>query len=371
MNSPTPHLTSGQKWQLALSVVIIYLPLRIYLNIPDFSEVSLLQRGPLWLMEIGVNVVFFFLWISVAEWVQHQLFNRFGGRFLIEFRIPAQIATFITASALAILFNIGFRNLWSVAESTLENSFGLSRKQSQENVFVQRITRQQRRKANAGLTILAMLSAFYLTSNRRAYRRLEEVELKAERLEKENIQAQLTALKNQISPHFLFNNLSILSSLVETDPELSVQFIHHLSKAYRYLLEQAALERISLKAELDFIETYSFLLKIRFEDKFKIVIDIPDADKLRYSIVPLTLQLLVENAVKHNQMSDEAPLAVYLQMTHGYLEVINRIQPRPKNESSTGLGLQNIINRYKLLTGKPVLVAEENGMFSVKIPLLS
>jgi sensor histidine kinase YesM len=192
-----------------------------------------------------------------------------------------------------------------------------------------------------------------------------------EQLEKEMMRAQLEGLKTQISPHFLFNNLSILSSLVETEPELSVQFIHHLSKAYRYLLEKSALERIPLKTELDFVKTYTFLLKIRFEEKLEIVIDIPEADKLRYSIVPLTLQLLVENAVKHNRMSEEEPLKVYLKVNDNYLEVNNRIQPRPKNEPSTGLGLQNIINRYKLLTEKPVVVTDENEMFSVKIPFLS
>jgi two-component system LytT family sensor kinase len=368
--SSTHHLTARHKWQLALSVVVVYLPIRVYINIIDFSEVEFAQRAPLWIMEIAVNVLFFFLWISVLEWIQQQLFDWFGQGFLIEFKIPTQIATFIIAGTLAVLFNMGFRSLWSAAENTLENQFGLSRKQSEVNAFTHRLTRQQRRKANAGLTVLAMLSAFYLASNRRAYRQLEDVQLKAERLEKENIKAQLIALKNQISPHFLFNNLSILSSLVEHDPKLSVQFINQLSKAYRYILEQSDHESISLKTELEFVATYIFLLKIRFEDKLQIVVDIPEADKLRYSIVPLTLQLLVENAVKHNRMSDEQPLVVYLQSRENYLVVVNWIQPRPKNESSTGLGLQNIIDRYKLLTEKPVVVTEKDESFIVKIPFL-
>ncbi len=365
------HLKSLQKWQLALSVVVIYLPIRVYININDFSEIEFSQRIPLWMMEIGVNVVFFFFWISILEWIQQQLFDWFGQGFLIEFKIPTQIATFIIACGLAVLFNMGFRNLWSIAESTLENQFGLTRKQSEVSAATQRMNRQQKTKTNAGLTVMAMLSAFYLASNRRAYRQLEEVQLKAERLEKENIKAQLTALKNQISPHFLFNNLSILSSLVETDPKLSVEFINRLSKAYRYILDQSDNERINLKTELEFVETYTFLLKIRFEDKLRIVVDIPEADKLRYSIVPLTLQMLVENAVKHNRMSDEQPLVVYFQSRENYLAVVNWVQPRPKNESSTGLGLQNIINRYKLLTEKPVLVTEKDESFIVKIPFLS
>lgn len=372
MNLPrTPHLTASQKWQIAINVIIIYLPIRIYININDFGEVDFLQRIPLWFMEVGVNILFFFLWISILEWIQQQLFNWFGQGVLIDFKIPTQIATFIIACGLAVLFNMGFRNLWSAAESTLENQFGLTRRLAKINENAQRFNHQQKRKTNTGLTIMAMLSAFYLASNRRANRQLEEVQLKAERLEKENIQAQLTALKNQISPHFLFNNLSILSSLVETDAQLSVQFINRLSKAYRYILEQSDHERISLKTELEFVETYTFLLKIRFEDKLRIVVDIPESDQLRHSIVPLTLQLLVENAVKHNRMSDEQPLVVYFQSRGNYLVVVNWIQPRPKNESSTGLGLQNIINRYKLLTEKPVLVTEKDDSFIVKIPFLS
>jgi two-component system, LytTR family, sensor kinase len=369
--SRTPHLTASQKWQIAINVIVIYLPIRIYINISDFSEVDFLQRTPLWVMEVGVNTLFFFLWISILEWIQQQLFNWFGQGFLIEFKIPTQIATFIIACGLAVLFNIGFRTLWSAAETTLENQFGLTRKQIEISPITQRINHQQKRKINTGLTIMAMLSAFYLAANRRAYRQLEDVQLKTERLEKENFKAQLTALKNQISPHFLFNNLSILSSLVENNPKLSVQFINRLSKVYRYILQQSDYERISLKTELEFVETYTFLLKIRFEDKLRIVIDIPESDQLRYSIVPLTLQLLVENAVKHNRMSDEQPLVVYFQSRGNYLVVVNWIQPRPQNEPSTGLGLQNIINRYKLLTEKPVLVTEKDESFIVKIPFLS
>lgn len=372
MNAPpTARISVPQKWQLALSISVIYMPLRLYVSIYDFNQISLLQRLPLWMMEITVIIFFFFVWISAIEWIQQQLFGWFGNDFLIEFKIPSQIAMFVIACIMAVIYNTGFRTLWSTAESTLETQFGITQNQSQEYTLAHQYSRSQRRKANNGLTIMALLSAFYLASNRRAYHQLEEVQLKAERLEKENVQAQFTALKNQVSPHFLFNNFSILSSLVETAPQLSVQFIHRLSKAYRYILEQSAHERISLKTELRFIETYLFLLNIRFEQKLQVNLDLSEKEAGHYVIAPLTLQLLIENAVKHNRMSAEEPLKVSIYIADAYLVVSNPRQPRLKPEPSMGLGLQNIINRYKLLTDFPVIVETSATSFVVKIPLLS
>ncbi|AEI49892.1 sensor histidine kinase [Runella slithyformis] len=364
------RISIRQKWQLALSVSVIYMPLRLYVSIYNFNQISLLQRLPLWMMELSVIVLFFFVWISAIEWIQQQLFGWFGNDFLIEFKIPAQLAMFVVACAMALIYNIGFRPLWNTAESTLETHFGITQNQSSEYTAAHQNTRGQRRKANNGLTIMALLSAFYLASNRRAYHQLEAVQLKAERLEKENVQAQFTALKNQVSPHFLFNNFSILTSLIETDPQLSVQFINRLSKAYRYILEQSAHERISLKTELDFIETYLFLLNTRFEQKLQVNLNLSEKEAGHYAIAPLTLQLLIENAVKHNRMSTEEPLTVSIYINEAYLIVSNPRQPRLKPEPSTRLGLQNIINRYKLLTDLPVIIEDQTTDFLVKIPLL-
>jgi two-component system LytT family sensor kinase len=372
MNTPhSARLTTRQKWQLALSISIIYMPLRVYISIYDFEEISLAQRLPLWVMEITVIVLFFFVWISVIEWIQQQLFGWFGTDFLMEFKIPAQLAMFVIACAMAVVYNTGFRTLWSTAESALETQFGLTQNRSSQSTMALQYTRSQKKKSNNGLTIMALLSAFYLASNRRAYYQLSEIQIETERLEKENAQAKFTALRNQVSPHFLFNNFSILTSLIETDPALSIQFISRLSKAYRYILEQSDHERIILKKELDFLKTYIFLLNTRFDDKLRVSIDLSEHDAGHYSVAPLTLQLLIENAVKHNQMSAEAPLKVFIYIESNYLIVSNPIQLRPKLETSTGLGLQNIINRYKLLTAYPVLVEDEETVFVVKIPLLT
>lgn len=373
----TYRLTNRQKWQLALSVFVIYWPIRLYVAIATFSWALIIRSIPFWIMETILSVLFFYAWITVTEWLQQRLFKSFGDGFLIEFRIPAQLATLGIASALAVVFNIAFYTLWHTVDDTLQQSFGIIRDQDAQrskpsaNVQEERRKRtEQRRRSNNGMTVMAMLSAFYLAANRRAYRRLEDVQVRAERLEKENVQAQFAALKSQVNPHFLFNSLSILSSLIHADADLSEKFIDQLSRAYRYILEQKDNERVLLKTELEFIQAYRFLLNIRFENKFDVVINVPEADQVRYSIAPLTLQLLVENAVKHNRMSTKEPLHVHIRLEGECLVVQNNLQIRPQSETSTGVGLQNIITRYAMLTDQPVWVGENEGSFIVKIPLL-
>ena len=374
------RLTTRQKWQLALSVFVIYWPIRLYVNISNPGWALRVSRIPFFVMEILLSVLFFYIWISITEWIQRHLFDWFGEGFLVEFRIPAQLVTLLVASLMALAFNFGFYALWRASDDFLEAQFPTYRTQSRrpprprpgssEETFW-RTSREQRARINNGLTVMALLSAFYLAANRRTNRRLQDVQLRAERLEKENVQAQFAALKSQVNPHFLFNSLSILSSLVHADAELSEKFIDQLSRAYRYILEQKDNERVLLKTELEFIQAYRFLLNIRFENKFDVVVNVPEADQSRYSIAPLTLQLLVENAVKHNRMSAKEPLRVQIGLEGDCLVICNNRQLRPQSEASTGVGLQNIINRYALLTDRPVSISENEESFVVKVPLLS
>ncbi|WP_461134360.1 sensor histidine kinase [Spirosoma lituiforme] len=374
------RLTTSQKWQLAISVFVIYWPIRLYVNVSSLSWLLMGRNIPFWILETILTVLFFFAWLTVTEWLQQVLFKRFGEGFLIEFKIPAQLATLFIASTLALIFNFAFYMIWHGMDTVIEKNFGISREQDihqpkpvlPPNILEERRKRNdQRRRVNNGLTVMAMLSAFYLAANRRTYRELELVQVRAERLEKENVQAQFAALKSQVNPHFLFNSLSILSSLVHADAELSEKFIDQLSRAYRYILEQKDNERVLLKTELEFIQAYRFLLNIRFENKFDVVINVPEADQTRYSIAPLTLQLLVENAVKHNRMSTKEPLRVHILLDNDCLVVKNNLQPRPQSETSTGMGLQNIITRYAMLTDRSVWVGESEGNFIIKVPLLT
>src|SRR6187431_3390007 len=156
-----------------------------------------------------------------------------------------------------------------------------------------------------GILLLALL---FLSRMLRFQRNSQLFQLKSEQLEKQQMVNEISILKTQVNPHFLFNSLSILSSLVRVDPDLSERFIDQLSRSYRYILEQKDQPLVTLRTELGFIESYSFLLKIRFENKFLVNIQLPDYILDKYKIAPLTLQLLIENAVKHNRMSVSEPL---------------------------------------------------------------
>jgi len=221
-----------------------------------------------------------------------------------------------------------------------------------------------------GLGVL--LLAFIFLARMLSFRRnSEKLERKTEELKKQQLVSEISLLKTQVNPHFLFNSLSILSSLVRVNPDLSEKFIDQLSRSYRYILEQKDQSLVTLRTELGFIDSYAFLLKIRFENKFNLVVNLPDEILDRYKIAPLTLQLLVENAVKHNRMSVNEPLIVNITYEDNQMLVVkNRLQQRSTPTISTGMGLQNIINRYALLTDRPVWAGETEDQFVIRIPLL-
>ena len=364
-------LTFQQKARLAFSVVAVYWPIRLYQNIPGVS-VSLLTRAiPFLIVEAILTFLLFLGWVYLIDEVQRRLSSLFARQSTGDFPWPARLLTLLLAVALALLFNEIFGTVRRAMDEGLTRQFpslGQSPQRSHDGPWRDP---GQRERMNNGLTFLALLSAFYLTANRWSGQRIRQLQVQAERLEKEAVRSQFDALKNQVNPHFLFNSLSILSSLVEVDSGLAVQFINRLSKAYRYILEQRDNEQVSLRTELDFITAYTFLLTIRFEDKLFVTIDVPEADRDRYAIAPLTLQLLVENAVKHNRLSEEEPLRVNIALEGGWLRVSNPLQARPDRVPSTGFGLENITNRYQLLSDQPVWIGEEGGEFVVKLPLLN
>jgi two-component system, LytTR family, sensor kinase len=199
-------------------------------------------------------------------------------------------------------------------------------------------------------------------------------QVEAEQLKKQNIEARFDALRNQINPHFLFNSLNVLSSLVYRDPDTSARFIEQLSNVYRYLLYNQDQKLIPLREELEFMNSYYYLLKMRFQENLNIAYEIPDSKK-SYYIAPATLQLLIENAIKHNIVSKKNPLDIKIYIENGKpdvnkIVVENNLQPKPVQEVSTKLGLKNIKSRYTFLAGRESveIIAEPN--FIVKVPLI-
>ncbi len=190
-----------------------------------------------------------------------------------------------------------------------------------------------------------------------------------ENLKRENLSAQLSALKTQVNPHFLFNNLNTLSAVIPEDPKLAIDFVQEMSKVYRHILEVKDEKSIPLHEELDVLKAYGFLMKTRFGNNLDIDINVPD-EKLKQRIVPFSLQLLMENAIKHNIVSSEKPLRISVFAENGNLVVSNNLQMKNQVNESTGIGLDNIRNRYKLLGDKKVIVRESGENFTVSIPLL-
>jgi two-component system, LytTR family, sensor kinase len=358
---------------LALTVLCIYYPITIYVNMPmriRWNDVEFLWDNAQYLaFPAVVSFVFYALLIIGIDRMIDGSEKLIGPR-MLELRIGT-IALSIVVAVLAVflsqfLFKLNF-NIWSMLTEPARHE-ELRRPGGRPALPLWNALR----RTNNGLTFVISISIFYLILNRKSHFRMREMEIQAEQLMKQNAMAQFEALKNQVSPHFLFNSLSILSSLVHIDADLSEKFIDQLSKAYRYILEQKDNETVSLKTELDFLSAYAFLLRIRFESKFDVKILISDPDAVKFQIAPLTLQLLIENCVKHNRMSEKEPLIVTILIEDDYLLVVNPLRPRSGFErvASTGIGLANIKNRYQLLTRIPVQIEQGEESFAVKIPLL-
>jgi hypothetical protein len=198
---------------------------------------------------------------------------------------------------------------------------------------------------------------------------LRKATQEAEQLKKINVMMQLESLKSQVKPHFLFNSLNTLTGLVEKDTPRAVKFIAELSKVYRYLLQSNEKEVIQLSQELQFTEAYFFLLQTRFGEGIQLQVAV-DEKFLTHFIPPLTLQMLLENAVKHNQVSARKPLLVTIQTETSSLVVTNNSQPKRSVTTSNGMGLSNIAAKYKLLNQPDVVILSEAEQFSVRVPLI-
>jgi sensor histidine kinase YesM len=195
-------------------------------------------------------------------------------------------------------------------------------------------------------------------------------ELEVERYHKENIRTQLELLKNHLDPHFLFNNLNILSALVDKDPQRSKLFIEKLADVYRQLLRTKSGDLISLREELEFIDAYMYLLRTRFDHHILFTLNLKPGSG-QCMLPPATLQMLVENAIKHNRIHASQPLAIQLlQLEDDYLIVSNTLNEKEPDPKRQGSGLQNIRNRYAHFTDKPVKIQKTETHFEVHIPLL-
>jgi ligand-binding sensor domain-containing protein len=215
----------------------------------------------------------------------------------------------------------------------------------------------------AALATLGLALAAYIRQREQQLRRVE-------RLQQEKIHFQFEMLKNQVNPHFLFNSFNTLISFIEENPRVAVEYVEHLSALFRNIVTYREQDVISLEEELTVVRNYSFIQKKRYGDPFRLTIEVDETSWKKWMIPPLTLQLLIENAVKHNAVSRETPLHVRVFQADHILVVENNINPKFQAEPSSGLGLENVRSRYRLLTTRAVEIIPGNEYFRVKLPLI-
>lgn len=218
----------------------------------------------------------------------------------------------------------------------------------------------------ASLVITVIISFFM--HGREFYLNWKKAVLNSERLEKENIKAQYDNLKSQVNPHFLFNSLNALTNLVYEDQDKAAKFIKQLSEVYRYVLDTRDKEVVPLEEELKFLNAYLFLQQIRFENNLITKISV---NGLLTDVAPLSIQMLFENAIKHNVISKDLPLEIKLYSDEKSLIVENTLQPKVVSlEDSKGMGLENIVNRYSFLSDTKVEIERSESHFKVRLPVL-
>lgn len=214
------------------------------------------------------------------------------------------------------------------------------------------------------VVVFSLFNQFYWISKDK-----KDLELSILELKKEMMTSRFTSLKSQISPHFLFNSLNTLTSLMYEDRDLASDFVSRLASCYRYILDQRENDLVRLDKELQFLDSFIFMMKVRHNDAIQINIDIPKAYH-SYLIPTLSIQMLVENALKHNYYTKEHPIIIKISAKNDIISVVNNKRKRTDSQESTQLGLNNIKKRYAFYTAAPMTIKDSDESFSVEMPLL-
>src|SRR5579871_1790734 len=329
--------------------MIILLAVYSYLN-SLFSEVYTYYHisVPLYYPPLVFLLVTFFVW-EINRFLQKILNKSFPNlssvAFLVIFFLSGMIVSSLLSIAIVWLLNITVLHWqWAQVKMPMKLAFTYG---TRINLF---------------LHVLNGMS-FYIAQ-------FKSKQLETEELKRINSQAQLQAIKNQVNPHFLFNNLNVLSTLIMQENPEANKFIEEFSKVYRHVLNAQHQELITLQSELEFIKPYIFLLQKRFPES--IIIDMHvNPEYLYWQVVHVALQMLVENAIKHNIASRQKPLKIMLSANGDKkLTVTNILQEKANDDVSTQIGLQNIAKRYEMITGKSIDIIKTDNRFSVSLPLI-
>jgi LytS/YehU family sensor histidine kinase len=223
---------------------------------------------------------------------------------------------------------------------------------------------------NALIIMIAVLFIVHVYETVFLVKEAETEKVQRAQTERAKAEAELEALKNQIDPHFIFNSLNTLSHLIEEKPAKAKQFNDDLADVYRYILTNKARDLVLLREEMDFLKGYFSLLKIRFEEAIQLDITVPENQLDQFLVPPISLQILVENAIKHNEFSDNEPLMIVITLQEEVITVHNNLRKKQLRKSSSGIGLRNLNERYILTTSNFISITEGDKFFTVGLPVL-
>ena len=329
--------TSRVLKKIGIAVLIALLFKVLFFRIADFLEPDLFI----------IPLIVLILWEGNA-YIDTQLEKRYSWVGNTKQRIFSQFVVSLVFTAISLFFLMNFLHFIKFGEIRLFN-------RAIRQMFVPAII----------ITFLGLVS--YISSQ--FFRAWNQSLVEIEKYKTASATAQLENLKNQLNPHFLFNNLSVLSSLVYQNQDKAVDFINELSKVYRYVLDSKNAELVNLQEELDFLEHYMYLLKIRFGSSITFILNISAPAKSLY-LPPMCLQMLVENTIQHNETSQAKPLQVMIFTEKNRLLITNPIQPRSDKAKSSQTGLKNMQVRYQFFTDDKIEIIRTDKTFTVILPLL-
>ncbi|WP_428229513.1 sensor histidine kinase [Flavobacterium sp.] len=340
-------------------VFLIYLSSYYFLNpYQDFKQNTLLVLDWTWTFDISIILVYCAVLTELSLFVGRSLNYWISWEQKPIFRAFAQFIFLIVGN---ILLNYSFSYLWyqfcpytPLKEYELVQIWQSNLMAAILSLFISFIH-----------TSIFLLNRWRVTSEEAA-----ELKIKASQLQEAVTRSELESLKLQLDPHFIFNNFSTLTELIHEDQQSAASFLENITRVYRYMISNFNKDTITVREEIEFLNAYFYLLKKRLGDKVTLKLQI-DMSCLDLHLPPLTLQLLVENAVKHNSATLENPLVISIYSDVGDLVVRNNLQPTSgKNFTSTGVGNKNIEFRYKILFDRMPVFSESNGCYCVRLPLI-
>lgn len=338
------HKWKPNNWKIAV-LFAVFLPLfNIIINSQHRVETNAGR------MFLTTSVTFLFL---LFAWITNSLLTNF-------FQDKKDTKNQVRKALFVFLANALLLSLFIIAGIFVLNEFGDDGPRNSFSLWLIAF--------KGGISIaLIYIIQYALNSAEKA----QSVSLQNEMLKTENVRAQFEILRQQVNPHFLFNSLSTLRSMVRAKDPKSEEFVLRLSEIYRQLLAKRQFDTVTLKEELEFVNDYSFMLSSRFGAALKITIDIPE-ESLTFRVPTFSLQLLLENCIKHNVISSEKPLEIKIFSSSGFVSIENYIQPKQTEGEHSGYGLENLIERYKLLgfAESGVFVFSDSDVFRVRLKLL-